>query len=65
MSILTLIQYLPEIYSLVSSILKHINEAETNEKVKSDLASIKKAFDEKDVAHLSAIFNGMPVSPEK
>ena len=57
---IALIKYLPEIWSLVSSILKYYKEIETQEKVSSDLGKIKKAFDTKDAAHLNDIFNGMP-----
>ena len=57
--ILTLIQYLPELYSLASSILKHIHQIETDQKVKSDLASIQRAFDEKNADHLNAVFNSV------
>jgi hypothetical protein len=55
--VLTIIKYLPEIYSLVSSILKHIKKIETDQKIKSDLDSIQKAFDENDSKHLNDIFN--------
>lgn len=62
MNWLTALQYLPELFSLVGSIQKHIKEVETDRKVSDDLKAIKKAFDEKDIAHLNDVFNSkLPV----
>ncbi len=57
MSWLSLIQYIPDLIKLIEAIKKRIDEVETDRKVKDDLQSIKKAFDENDISHLNAVFN--------
>lgn len=60
MNWLTWIQYIPQIIELINAVKKRIDEVETDVKVKDDLKSITKAFNEKNVDHLNHVFNGVP-----
>jgi hypothetical protein len=55
--ILAFIAALPEILRLIDALIKDIERAQTDRKVKEDLALIEKAFREKDAKALNRIFN--------
>jgi hypothetical protein len=55
--ILAFIAALPEILRLIDALIKDIERAQTDRKVKEDLALIEKAFREKDAEALKRILN--------
>jgi hypothetical protein len=57
MNFFSILLALPDLIKLYQAIQKRINDTETDRKVKDDLKSIKKAFDEKDSSALNHIFN--------
>jgi hypothetical protein len=55
--ILAFIAALPEILRLIDALIKDIERAQTDRKVKEDLAAIEKAFREKDADSIRKLFN--------
>lgn len=55
-AIISLLKALPEILALIKTIQEQIKKANTERKVKDDLAKITEAFKNKDAAALNDIF---------
>jgi hypothetical protein len=56
-ALVTLIQNLPAILALITSVEKALQDAKNEAQVKDGLAKVKEAFDAKDSSKLDALFN--------